>query len=217
MPATLAALAPRRAACSTSYALAGPAAPSRAPGRAVAAPSARRATVAVVPHSSGRSDLHPDPAAPLYPGPQEEKDVSHEAFMHAMEAARPRAMRIPGMQEFAASIWERRRRIPSQTYSDPLDHIFTEFDADNDGKLSAAEVAHALVSRGVDATEEQVQMFIEASDTDADHLIARSEFPSFIFHMASADLRSVSSMATPAPPAVQIILPPRMAGPGPEV
>lgn len=55
-----------------------------------------------------------------------------------------------------------------------------------------------------------------ASDTDADHLISRAEFPSFIFHMASADLRSVSSMATPAGPGAQVILPPRMTGPGPQ-
>lgn len=200
--------AARRQVCSTSYALAGAPHSARV-HRAVAAPSSsqRRATVAVVPHSASKNEVHPDPAAPLYPGFQEEKDVSHEAFMHAMEAARPRAMRIPGMQEFAASIWERRRRIPSQTYTDPLDHIFNEFDADNDGKLSAAEIAKALVSRGVDATEEQVQMFIEASDTDKDHLVGRGEFASFIYHMASADLRSVSSFVEAQP---RIIVPPRM-------
>jgi hypothetical protein len=155
----------RRQVCSTSYALGGAPQQQRAP-RAAASPSSapRRAVVAVVPHSSAsKNEVHPDPSAPLYPGFQEEKDVSHEAFMHAFEAARPRAMRLPGMQEFAASIWERRRRIPSQTYSDPLDHIFTEFDADGDGKLSAAEIAAALSARGVEATEEQVQMFIEGA------------------------------------------------------
>jgi len=139
-----------------------------------------------------------------------------------------------------------------------------QFDADNDGKLSAAEIAKALVSRGVDATEEQVQMFIEgeggvewtggggaaassslvaasalvnspfnstqtqpsrttppppppthptrtrtraASDTDKDHLVGRGEFASFIYHMASADLRSVSSFVEAQP---RIIVPPRM-------
>ncbi|KIY97600.1 hypothetical protein MNEG_10358 [Monoraphidium neglectum] len=194
--------------CSTSFAaVAGPG-PSRPPPRAaVTAPSARRATIAVVPHSAGKGlvggpaggegAVHPDPSQPLYPGFQEEKDVSHQAFLHAFEAARPRAMSIPGMQlacpaprlreqqqqqqqrEFAASIWNRRRSIPSQTYADPLDHIFNEargwggarsggllglehaffhlgvFDTDSDGKLTAGEIAKALAARGVAATEAQ--------------------------------------------------------------
>ncbi len=67
------------------------------------------------------------------------------------------------MQEFAAAIWERRRRIPSTTYNDPLDHIFAEFDEDSDGSLSAAEVARALQSRGVDATEDVMQTFINGA------------------------------------------------------
>jgi hypothetical protein len=58
-------------------------------------------------------------------------------------------------------IWERRRRIPSATYADPLDHIFTEFDADGDGHLTAAEIAAALQSRSVKATKVQVQEFID--------------------------------------------------------
>lgn len=36
-----------------------------------------------------------------------------------------------------------------------------QFDTDDDGKLTAAEITRALVSRGVAATEEVVQMFIE--------------------------------------------------------
>lgn len=211
MPAALATpAAARRAVAGASCAAARP---------AVAVPSARRAGVAVAPALAARGNVHPDPSTPLYPGFQEEKDVSHEAFMHAMEAARPRAMRLPGMQEFAASLWGR-RKIPSQTYTDPLDHIFTEFDTDNDGKLTAREVAAALNSRGVDATEEQVQMFIDASDSDDDGLVGRNEFSSFIFHMASADVRSVSSFAeasAPAPASAKphIVLPPRMGGSGP--
>lgn len=58
-------------------------------------------------------------------------------------------------------IWERRRRIPSTTYNDPLDHIFTEFDEDGDGHLTSVEIANALKSRGVAATPEQVQEFID--------------------------------------------------------
>jgi hypothetical protein len=36
-------------------------------------------------------------------GYQEEKEVSHDAFMHAFEAAKP-AARIPGLQQFAAAV-----------------------------------------------------------------------------------------------------------------
>lgn len=71
-----------------------------------------------------------------------------------------------GMTQMCAAmislqIWERRRRIPSATFNDPLDHIFTEFDEDNDGHLTATEIAHALTSRGVEAEEAQVQEFID--------------------------------------------------------
>lgn len=126
-----------------------------------------------------------------YPGPQEEKEVSHEAFLHAFEASKP-AARIPGLQQFAAAIWERRRRIPSQTYNDPLDHIFTEFDADGDGHLTAEEVASALKSRGVEADAKVVQAFIDAVDSDSNGTVERNEFASFIFHMANADMKSAS-------------------------
>jgi len=58
-------------------------------------------------------------------------------------------------------VWERRRRIPSTTYNDPLDHIFTEFDEDGDGHLTAEEISKALRSRGVEATPDQVQLYIQ--------------------------------------------------------
>ena len=48
-----------------------------------------------------------------------------------------------------------RQRIPSGQYSDPLGHIFSEFDRDKDGSLTALEVAEALRSRNVDITDEQ--------------------------------------------------------------
>jgi hypothetical protein len=48
-----------------------------------------------------------------------------------------------------------RQRIPSGQYSDPLSHIFDEFDRNHDGALSASEVAAALRSRQVEITDEQ--------------------------------------------------------------
>lgn len=42
-------------------------------------------------------------------------------------------------------IWERRRRIPSTIYNDPLLKMFNEFDADGDGHLTAQEIADALL------------------------------------------------------------------------
>lgn len=116
------------------------------------------------PHHAPAAGVHtgPQPFPRNSPtGPKEEKDVSHEAFMHAFEASRPPTVRIPGLQEFAAAIWERRRRIPSTMYNDPLDHIFAEFDEDSDGSLSAGEITRALESRGVAATEEAVQAYID--------------------------------------------------------
>lgn len=57
-------------------------------------------------------------------GIEEETEVLHDAFHRAFEEAKPCNARIPGLQEFAAALWERRRLIPSN--HDPLMHIFTE-------------------------------------------------------------------------------------------
>eukprot|EP00879_Flechtneria_rotunda_P000257 GHRR01000339.1.p1 GENE.GHRR01000339.1~~GHRR01000339.1.p1 ORF type:complete len:171 (+),score=30.08 GHRR01000339.1:229-741(+) len=130
----------------------------------------------------------------VHPGPQEEKEAAHQAFMHAVEASKPKYAKIPGLQQFAASVWERRRRIPSTTYNDPLDHVFTEFDEDNDGHLTAKEVAHALQSRGVEITVDQVQAMIDVIDLNKNGTVERGEFPELIFKMAAVELKSVSSM-----------------------
>lgn len=130
------------------------------------------------------------PAKPtVYPGPEEDKAVAHEAFIHARDDAKAKPLRIKGLQEFCAAVWERRRRIPSQTYNDPLDHIFNEFDEDGDGHLTAVEVANALKSRDVDITPEQVQMFIDVIDTNGNKTVERHEFSGLIFQMAVSDLK----------------------------
>lgn len=129
----------------------------------------------------------------VFPGPQEERASAHDAFMNALQSAKPIKLRMPGMQQFAAAIWERRRRIPSATFNDPLDHIFTEFDEDGDGHLTAVEIAHALKSRGVEAEVEQVQEFIDAIDTNANGTVERTEFADFIFHLAVAELKSTQA------------------------
>eukprot|EP00877_Chromochloris_zofingiensis_P001522 jgi/Chrzof1/11370/Cz05g34100.t1 len=109
--------------------------------------------------------------------------------MHAIEASHPDAKKIPGLQEFAAAVWDRRRRIPSQTYNDALDHIFNEFDIDSDGHLTAVEIAQALQSRGVDASADVVQEFIDVTDSNGNGMVERHEFSKFIFELAKADLR----------------------------
>lgn len=85
-------------------------------------------------------------------------------------------------------IWERRRRIPSQLYNDPLRHLFNEFDADSDGHLTAVEISNALRSRDVKITPDQVQLFINIVDQDNNETIEQNEFADLIFHLASADL-----------------------------
>jgi hypothetical protein len=61
--------------------------------------------------------------ASAVPGPEEDREVAHEAFLHAFQEAQPERARIAGMQEFASALLSR-SRIPSQQYSDPLKHIF---------------------------------------------------------------------------------------------
>ena len=55
--------------------------------------------------------------------------------------------RTPGLLQ----IWERRRRIPSTLYQDPLQHVFDEFDEDGDGTLSADEVSPGATTREPDS------------------------------------------------------------------
>ncbi|KAJ9526942.1 hypothetical protein QJQ45_025343 [Haematococcus lacustris] len=107
-----------------------------------------------------------------YPGVEEERDVTHDAYLLAFEAAKPSAMRVPGLQEFAAALWARRRY---STSGDPLHHLFKEYDADNDGKLKAEEIAAAFASHSVSISAEQVKALIatyvidsETCDTDPD-------------------------------------------------
>ncbi|KAA6424506.1 MAG: hypothetical protein FRX49_05718 [Trebouxia sp. A1-2] len=113
-------------------------------------------------------------------------NVVEESFRQAYRNSQADTICVPGLQEFAGSIWARRRNISS--YQDPLEHIFSEFDEDQDGYLNAADVTAALGSRNVNITPEQAQMFLEVSDVDSDHVVGKHEFADFIFHMAAADL-----------------------------
>jgi hypothetical protein len=124
-----------------------------------AAPRAPRGAVRCSAQSS-RPQARVVRASPI-PTPDEDREVAHTAFLDAFTAAQPECVRIRGMQEFASAILAR-ARIPSQAYSDPLAHIFQEFDVDKDGSLSAAKVGRALRSRDVNITDEQVQMFIDS-------------------------------------------------------
>lgn len=119
---------------------------------------------------------------------EEEDDINlvEESFRQAYRNSQADTICVPGLQEFAGSIWARRSMTSS--YQDPLDHIFSEFDEDQDGYLNASDVTAALGSRNVNITPEQAQMFLEVSDVDSDHVVGKHEFADFIFHMAAADL-----------------------------
>eukprot|EP00798_Chlamydomonas_sp_ICE-L_P016931 gene16931-23201_t len=95
---------------------------------------------------------------------------------------------VPGLQEFAAAVMQRRRAIPSPTFKDPLLHMFDEFDADNDGILSANEIASALRSYGVDVHTDQVQQYISMFEESKALTISRNKFPEFVYSMSIADL-----------------------------
>lgn len=132
------------------------------------------------------------------PTPEEDKEVMHEAFLHAFEISRPEQCRIPGMQEFASAILAR-EKIPSQQYSDPLGHIFDEVDANGDCVLSASEVGQALRSHDIEITDDQVAMFMKAmkrlsggsSDDDIQDQVSveKKDFRDLIVHMAAADFQ----------------------------
>lgn len=97
------------------------------------------------------------------PNEAEDLAVSRTSFIKAYMEAQYNAERIEGLQEFAAAVWERRKRIPSTSYNDPLRRIFTEFDKDGDGHLTADEVASALQSRGVQLTGQVAQKYIDGT------------------------------------------------------
>lgn len=132
---------------------------------------------------------------------EDDTNVVEESFRQAYRNSQADTICVPGLQEFAGSIWARRRNISS--YQDPLDHIFSEFDEDHDGYLNAEDVTAALSSRSVNITPEQAQMFLEVSDVDSDHVVGRHEFADFIFHMAAADLAHSSDPSVDSAPKVQ--------------
>jgi hypothetical protein len=133
-------------------------------------------------------------ASPI-PTADEDREVAHSAYMLALEDAQN--IHIEGMMEFASgvsatrpmSLFKRaaaaqgqevliscccfclqllaRAKIPSQQYSDPLMHIFDEFDTDGDNCLSAQEVAAALRTRSVMITDEQAEMFVRGECVSA--------------------------------------------------
>lgn len=133
------------------------------------------------------------------PTPEEDKEVMHEAFLHAFEISRPEQCRIPGMQEFASAILAR-EKIPSQQYSDPLGHIFDEVDSNGDSVLSASEVGEALRSHDIEITDDQVAMFMRAmrtigrdkaslSSDEQEVCVEKKYFRDLIVHMAAADFQ----------------------------
>jgi hypothetical protein len=126
-------------------------------------------------------------SAARIPTPDEDREVAHGAFLHAFEISRPEECRIPGMQEFASAILAR-EKIPSQQYSDPLAHVFDEFDTDGNGALSASEVSSALQSRRVDISDDQVTMFMAALRYK-EPVVKKEQFRDLIVHMAAADFQ----------------------------
>jgi len=168
--------------------------------KAVTAPgtaSARSLSPASFPSTSGRSQ--PPVTVPrrtlitraqpqYYPDAEEDADVLQNAFHAAYEQTKPEALRVPGLQEFAAAIWQRRRAIPSQSYVDPLMHLFQEFDTDNDGVLESEEIASAFKSHGVEITAQQIQELIIAYENGRDYVIKKEEWPEFVHSLATSDL-----------------------------
>ncbi|KAF5838917.1 hypothetical protein DUNSADRAFT_2008 [Dunaliella salina] len=123
-----------------------------------------------------------------YPDAEEDADVLQNAFHAAYEQTKPAALRVPGLQEFAAAIWQRRRAIPSQSYVDPLMHLFQEFDTDNDGVLESEEIASAFQSHGVQISAQQIQELIIAYENGREYVIKREEWPEFVHSLATSDL-----------------------------
>ncbi|KAK9811368.1 hypothetical protein WJX72_002661 [[Myrmecia] bisecta] len=132
---------------------------------------------------------------------EEELDPSviRDSYLRGVFDSQSSAVQISGMQEFAAAVWERHKSIPSQTYRDPLDRIFDEFDTDHDGHLNAEDVAAALQSRRVQITAEQAQLFIAAADINSNNTVEKEEFAELVFHMAAADLRHYGRESAPWP------------------
>eukprot|EP00798_Chlamydomonas_sp_ICE-L_P007353 gene7353-476_t len=137
------------------------------------------------PSSSGSVPLDRPPQPQYYPGIEEELEVSYDAYHSAFEDSKPELLKVPGLQEFAASLWQRRSSIPTTNFKDPLKNIFDEFDTDNDGILHSPEIAKALSSYGV-----AVQWYITMFEESKAPYITRCEFPAFIFSMAIGDLHA---------------------------
>jgi hypothetical protein len=85
--------------------------------------ASHRRALHVANFSKDRIQPEPGIKASKIPDYMEDREVMHDAFVHAFQEAQPEKVRLPGMQEFASGLLAR-ARIPSQQYMDPLAHIF---------------------------------------------------------------------------------------------
>ncbi|KAK9278498.1 hypothetical protein L1049_028064 [Liquidambar formosana] len=63
--------------------------------------------------------------------------------------------------------------------ADEVNRVFKRFDANGDGKISAAELAEVLKALGSDSSLEEVGRMMEELDTDHDGSISLTEFADF--------------------------------------
>mmetsp|Transcript_9282 Transcript_9282/g.16383 ORF Transcript_9282/g.16383 Transcript_9282/m.16383 type:complete len:182 (+) Transcript_9282:77-622(+) len=127
---------------------------------------------------------------PVYfPPATEERASASAAFHAAFAAARPSTLSIPGLQEYAAALWTRRRNVSSS--GDPLLQIFDEVDTDSDGKVTGTELARTFESRGVAISAEQCQELINLF-CPGTTILKRDEFPTFMGGLATGRLQQLS-------------------------
>ncbi len=102
--------------------------------------------------------------------------MSHTAFHRAFEEAKPERAQVPGLQEFAAAIWARRRLIASN--HDPLAQIFDEVGSLGEGQIGPLHAWRGGAQAGrPSATAPHVLpiALISQFDTDNDGILGCNE------------------------------------------
>ncbi|KAK7345921.1 hypothetical protein VNO77_16537 [Canavalia gladiata] len=81
-----------------------------------------------------------------------------------------------GLIEFVEFLDLMTRRTKAIDVEEDLKEAFKVFDKDQNGYISASELRHVMINMGEILTDEEVELMIEAADSDGDGLVNYDEF-----------------------------------------
>ena len=81
-----------------------------------------------------------------------------------------------GQLEFDEWIYLMTHRVDNKSSRDRIDKVFSLYDDEKTGYLSAKNLRRVSQDLGIDCPEEELQQMIDRADTDRDGLVSADEF-----------------------------------------